>query len=81
MLHGLKLCLFISSKVLKSKAATKEIKIQGIIKRTIIALKRISKYKELKEVEYKMKKRKIMVRCVVLCILSALPTNIQRKWN
>ena len=43
LLQGLKLRLFISSKVLESKAATKAIKIQGIIKRTIISLKRESK--------------------------------------
>ena len=49
-----KICLFISSNVLESKEATKEIKIQGIIKRAIIALKRISKYKKLRDVEYKM---------------------------
>ena len=42
LLQGLKLRLFISSKVLESKAATKAIKIQGIIKRTIISLKRKS---------------------------------------
>ena len=54
LLQGLKLCLFISSKVLESKEATKEIKIQGIIKRTIIVLKRISKNKKFKEVGYKM---------------------------